>query len=229
MADTNDVVPVEVRPSLGKWFLDSADKVKGKLRVAMPARIESYDASTQTASVKPLLQALQRNADGSTTSVSRPVVNAVPVLMPQGGGFQVKLPVAKGDIVLLVFCDRSLDIWKSKGGEVDPIDFRQHHISDAVAVPCFRDPTSAPAAKIEIQADGTVLLGGSGASHPLIFGDDFSSPSGAFNTLLQAIATAVGTSGSPAGATAAAASIVAAITVYQAAVTAKLSTAVKTA
>jgi hypothetical protein len=88
------------------------------------------------------------------------VVNEVPVLMPQGGGFQVKVPIAKGDVVLLVFSDRSLDIWKSKGGEVDPVDFRQHDVSDAIAIPCLRDPAAAaPVAKIEILANGNVLLG----------------------------------------------------------------------
>jgi hypothetical protein len=78
---------------------------------------------------------------------------------------------------------------------------------------------------------GTVLglKFGSGASHPLIFGDDFSTPGGAFDVLMQAIATAVGTSGSPAGATAAAAAIVTAILAYQASVVAKLSTITKTA
>ncbi len=68
-----------------------------------------------------------------------------------------------------------------------------------------------------------IKLGGSGAAHPLIFGDDFSTADGAFDTLMQAIATNVGTSGSPAGATAAAAAIVIAITAYQTAVLAKLS------
>jgi hypothetical protein len=52
---------------------------------------------------------------------------------------------------------------------------------------------------------------------------------GAFDVLMQAIATAVGTSGSPAGATAAAAAIVTAILAYQASVVAKLSTITKTA
>jgi hypothetical protein len=162
MADATDVVPESQRPSLGEWFNGAAEILKGKIRGAMPGRVESYDAATQRADVKPLLQALQRNADGSTTSVSLTVVPNVPVMMPQGGGRQIKLPVANGDVVLLVFCDRSLDKWKSKGGEVDPVDLRQHHLSDAIAIAGVRDPTSgasAPTADIEVRADGTVLLG----------------------------------------------------------------------
>lgn len=223
MADATEVAPDPLKPSLGEWFNGAAEILKGKIRGAMPGRVEKYDAAKQFAKVKPLLQALQRNADGSTTSVSLPVVNNVPVLFPQGGGLQLRLPVAKGDIVLLVFCDRSLDKWKSKGGEVDPVDLRQHHLSDAVAIAGLPDPaSSAPSAAIEIKSDGSVMVG-SGASHPFIFGDDFSAAGGAFDTLMQAVATAVGTSGSPAGATAAAAAIVVAIAAYRAAVVSKLS------
>jgi hypothetical protein len=81
----------------------------------------------------------------------------------------------------------------------------------------------------ELVVAGTVIkLGGSGASHPLIFGDDFSSAGGAFDTLMQAVAVAVGTSGSPAGATAAAASIVTALTAYRLSVLTKLSSTSKT-
>jgi hypothetical protein len=225
MSDPTDVVPESRRPNMGEWFNVSVEALKGKIRCALPGRVEAYDSNTQRAAVKPLLQGLLRNADGSTTSTSIGVLNEVPVLMLQGGGVQVKLPVAKGDIVLLVFCDRSLDIWKAKGGEVDPVDLRQHHLSDAVAIPCLRDPTAAPTAKIEIQPDGTVLLGGA-ATHPLIFGDDFSAVGGAFDTLVKAISTAVG--GIPGGGGAASA-ITTALGLYQTAVLAKLSSAVKTA
>jgi hypothetical protein len=160
MADPTNVVPESRRPALGEWFNEAAFIALGKARVCLPGRVETYDPATQLASVKPLLQSLKRNANGSTEPASLPVVNGVPVLMPQGGGRQIKLPVAKNDVVLLVFADRSLDIWKSKGGEVDPVDLRQHHLSDAVAIPCFRDPAAAaPEATIEIKADGSVLLG----------------------------------------------------------------------
>lgn len=44
-------------------------------------------------------------------------------------------PVKKGDTVMIVMADRSLDRWLSQGGEVTPDDRRQHDLSDAIAVP----------------------------------------------------------------------------------------------
>lgn len=76
-----------------------------------------------------------------------------------------------------------------------------------------------------VQASAEIDLG-QGASHPLIFGDDFSSSGGAFGTLVQAIGSACG--GIPGGAGAATA-ITAALTAYQASVIAQLSTTTKTA
>lgn len=71
----------------------------------------------------------------------------------------------------------------------------------------------------------SLLLGGAGASHPLIFGDDFSTVGGAFDVLVKAIATAVGTI--PAGAPAATA-INTALGVYQTSILTKLSAITKT-
>lgn len=61
----------------------------------------------------------------------------------------------------------------------------------------------------------TIKIGGSGASHNFIYGEDFGAEGGAFQGFMQSLATAVGTSGSPAGATAAAATIIAALAAYQ--------------
>ena len=52
-------------------------------------------------------------------------------------------PVAKGDIVLLVFADRCIDTWFTNGNDSDPKELRQHHISDAIAIPGLRDSTRA--------------------------------------------------------------------------------------
>jgi len=64
-----------------------------------------------------------------------PVVPDVPVVWPRSGGAQMTMPVRRGDTVLLVFTDRSIDRWLAQGGNVTPDDRRQHDLSDAVAVP----------------------------------------------------------------------------------------------
>lgn len=100
------------------------------LHVGIPARIEKFDASTGLADVKPLV----KDVDPDGVSRSVPVVTNVPVHFPGAGGFRMTFPVKPGDPCFLLFSDRSLDVWLSKGGEVDPVDPRRHALSDAVAI-----------------------------------------------------------------------------------------------
>lgn len=108
------------------------------LHVSCPARVESYDATTQKASVKPLLKARVTDETEERVALSRPVITNVPVAFPGGGGFHCTFPLAAGDTVLLVFSDQSLDKWLSAGGEVDPGDEAIHAPSDAFCIPCVR-------------------------------------------------------------------------------------------
>ncbi len=102
-----------------------------KVNTALPGRIESYDASTGKASVQPLLQ--EKYADGDVLTL--PVIPNVPLVFPRTAAASITLPVARGDGVLLLFCQRSLDTWLSVGGIAKPDDIRMHSLSDAIAIP----------------------------------------------------------------------------------------------
>jgi hypothetical protein len=141
--DATAVVPESRTPELGELFDKLGVSVMRKLRVALPGRIESYDAAKQLVRVKPLLKEISDSEEGDQSIDSLPVLNNVPVVFPGGGGFRVTFPIKVGDVVLLVFNDRSLDVWKSKGGEVDPLLFNRHHLADAVAIPGLHDNTAA--------------------------------------------------------------------------------------
>lgn len=104
------------------------------LRVGMPGRIETFDAKTQTATVKPLLFEHFELEEGDEVNEAIDVISGVPVYFPRGGGFMLTTPVAKGDKCWLTFGDRSLDVWFERGEAVDPIDLRRHALSDAVAL-----------------------------------------------------------------------------------------------
>ena len=71
----------------------------------------------------------------------------VPVLFPRSRKAAVTFPLEKGDTVLLVFAERSLDEWIEKGGnKVSPEDPRRHDMSDAIAIPgCFHAVQEAAA------------------------------------------------------------------------------------
>ena len=105
--------------------------ILAEVRVMLPATVDSYDHTQQRASVVPLLR--RRLADGGGESL--PVIPGVPVVFPRAGGASLTMPVNRGDGVMLVFCDRSMDRWKDRGGEVTPDDARKHALADAVALP----------------------------------------------------------------------------------------------
>lgn len=109
------------------------------LHVALPGIVESYDAAKQRASVRVAVQWRMHVQGGPATTELQPpeLLPSVPVMFPRGGGTFITWPIEKGDQVLLVFQDRSIDRWTAKGGVVDPIDPRAHHLSDAVAIPGF--------------------------------------------------------------------------------------------
>ncbi|MEX3929736.1 Gp138 family membrane-puncturing spike protein [Paraburkholderia sp. BR10936] len=100
------------------------------LRVAMPGRIDFFDPDSQTATVQPMLAQLL--ADG--TSEAYPALPDVPVYCMRGGPYCVTMPVKPGDDCLLVFADRCIDAWFSKGEALPPADYRLHDLSDAYAL-----------------------------------------------------------------------------------------------
>jgi hypothetical protein len=102
------------------------------LNVCMPGVVESYNSATNTVSVRP---ALKRLYETDTVPTALPIISMVPVVYPRGGAFKMKWNLLPGDSVTLIFSQRSIDIWKSQGGVVDPDDPRRFHLSDAIAIP----------------------------------------------------------------------------------------------
>lgn len=171
-------------PTLGTLLEAMRDSTMRSIRVCAPARIESYDSATQSCSVQPLIYDGELDEDDIRQVVRLPVITNVPVMHVGGNGFQITVPVAVGDTVLILFTDRSLDRWLARGGEVDPGTDQTHHMSDAIAIPGLRDfahalstaPTDririgygSAAAKIDITAT-EILAGG---SEPLVTRAEF--------------------------------------------------------
>lgn len=149
-----------------------------ELDVAMPGRVVSYDAAAQTVDVTPMVNGSVQRRDGSRRSEPLPTIRAVPVIFPGGGDWFLRFPIAAGDEVLLVVCDRDPARWRVTGEQSDPIDVRGHHMAHAVAIPGLRSrPNALPApsgsaiefgmvggSTVRIEADGTIRAGGVGAT-----------------------------------------------------------------
>ncbi len=200
------------------------DAVLQNVWTSMPARVETYDPVLQRANVQLVVKNASVAEGGERRSEKIAVINAVPVVYASGGGFRQIFPLVRGDTVLLVFTSRSLDRWLSKGGVVDPVFDHHHDLSDAVALAGLRDfahpLTNVPTdhASIGYESGATIELrsneirvGGDVGTEPTLMASTFLSK---LKDLLDAIATAVGTSGSDVGATAAAGDITTAINTF---------------
>lgn len=128
-----------------------------QVRVAMPARVESYDSRTCTATLQPLVYDLDRSEDGSDVNVRLPVVTDVPVYFQGGGGSRLTFPIARGDTGILLWSSSAIDRWLALGGEQSPKSRRHHHVSDGAAFLC--GVSARPQTKAALSTTATVLEG----------------------------------------------------------------------
>lgn len=127
-------------PDLSELLAAVMASVMRGLRVAGPGSVLAYDATTQKATVQPLIHEGRYDEDGIRQTSRPAAVTNVPVMFPStSDGWRLTFPIAVGSTVLLVHADRSLDRWLVRGGEVDPEDDRAHAPSDVVAIPTLRD------------------------------------------------------------------------------------------
>lgn len=127
-----------------------------RIHTALPGKVVSYDRVSQTAVVRTAVQFKFAHPDtGLPTDYEAPAIARAPVAFPGGGDFSFTWELAAGDDVLLVFAERSLDEWKSRGGAqaVAAGDVRRFDVTDAIVIPALRSPADPiPAAGIDATA-----------------------------------------------------------------------------
>jgi hypothetical protein len=194
------------------------------LHTALPGRVEAYDKATQKANIKPLIKSDYFDDQDVRIIESLPVITNVPVVFPGAGDFRITFPINKGDTVLIIFSEGSLDKWLSKGGEVDPAIYSRHELTDAIAIPGLRDfvnTTASHETAMVLETDTELLLGSQSASEGAIKGNERDSAEQTFLTALNTLAAATMAS-APAKA-----AFAAAVTTFKAAVTSAVSSKVK--
>lgn len=142
-------------PSLASTLLQMTEARLTGLNTMLPGIVVAVDIAAGKCDVQPLLQRI--NSDG--VAVTLPVISNCPIGFYRAGDAGVFIPLKVGHNVEIRFCQRSLDIWLSKGGTVDPSDARLHHLSDAVVYPGLYPLTSPPA---NASPDNLVVVNGSG-------------------------------------------------------------------
>lgn len=121
--------------SLAETLKTERKTVSDHFRVALPGIIQSFDPNTVTAVVQPAVKFVQQDGGGSTSTHPYPLLTDVPVIFPRGGGCTLTFPIKSGDECLVIFSDRCIDFWWQNGGIQEPVDQRQHDLSDGICIP----------------------------------------------------------------------------------------------
>lgn len=129
-------------PTLAQVLREYIERRLLDVHTSMPGRVESYDASKQTADVRPLLRTSYLGEDGEPVEASLPVLVNVPVKWPAGGGFRLAFVLSPGDPVAIFFAEGSLDAWQAVGGEQSGAG-RRFHVADAFCSPGLHSDAQA--------------------------------------------------------------------------------------
>jgi len=107
------------------------------------------------------------------------------VCFQRTGSFFMSLPIAAGDYVLVVVCQKNIAKWLGNGAQGDPGDTETHTLDGAVAIPGVFPTANALAsasssnmvigkdgvATAQIEITATEVHLGASASHPVVWGD----------------------------------------------------------
>ena len=97
--------------------------ILSSMHCALPGKIVSYDADSQTAVIQPAVK---------IGTMMYPVLRDVPVFMP------VPFEVTPGDACIVIFADIDIDAWIESGEAEEPKSARKHALSDGFAFVGFK-------------------------------------------------------------------------------------------
>ena len=87
----------------------------------------------QRVDVKPLVNKQFVDSD----VLEYPAILSVPLVFPSSSTSAITFPVNKGDVVVVIFNQSSIDVFKAGSHTVhDPVDTRRFDRRDAIAIPC---------------------------------------------------------------------------------------------
>lgn len=107
------------------------DVAMESFNTCLPGTFETYDFSSQKASVQPMLT--KKYADG-VVQTFKPIAE-VPVMFPRTKNSGITFPISRGDGCLILFTQRSMELYLNSGEISNPGDPRKFDLSDAIAIP----------------------------------------------------------------------------------------------
>lgn len=191
-------------PDLSTTIREAMISALAAVHTHLPARVVEF-ASGPPATVKVSIGVdfHRRAEDGTRTRYTPPQIANVPVVYAGAGGYSITHPIAPGDYVLLVFCERSIADWLRSGGVgVEPTHARRHALTDAIAFPGLRPRgEDVPAASHDanalvlsvpggksIKLGATATKGVNRQGDDVLAGSSFAATMAAINTALTTLA-----------------------------------------
>lgn len=139
ISPTNNNRPVT--PDLAEFISRRMRDISARINCQTIGTIQTFDPVTQTATIsinfKKTIKGVNplNNITGSSdVVVDYPILVNVPVFVLNGGGGYLTFPITAGDVCLVLFCDRDIDLWFNQGLVVPPNSERLHDINDAIAL-----------------------------------------------------------------------------------------------
>ena len=108
-------------------------KLSKNIHVALPAIITEIDYEKQTCKAQAVIREFINNK-----YVDIPEFMDIPFFILSGGDYAITMPIKKDDECLIVFADSCIESWWQSGGIQNPIEIRNHDLSDCFAIVGFR-------------------------------------------------------------------------------------------
>ncbi len=124
-----DVTKNIITPDLSALLDERIAKGLGNLNCTTIGTIESFDSTTQTASIS-----VNYKRKVGDVFVEYPLLLDCPIVFLSGGSSYLTFPVAAGDTCIVMFCDRDIDTWFDSGQILAPRSIRKHNLSDGIAL-----------------------------------------------------------------------------------------------
>ena len=135
----------------GKEFLKVANKAQNQFESAVQEAIDTAlkEVHTCLPAVVTKVNTADQLIDCQLTIkrklkgqlVLLPILVNVPVRYPRSNTFSITFPLEVDDHVMIIFAERSIDVWLQEGGIQNPFDVRRHSLSDAFAIPMMYPQT----------------------------------------------------------------------------------------
>ena len=159
-------------PTLAEVLSSAMLRQENDIHTALPGKIKSYDATTNTATVSPLIERSIFDDEGNESAGPYADIHSVPVLWPRSGGYTLRMPVSAGDTCLLLVSEADIEQWQESGTLSAPEDDRRFDLSDAVAVMgLFSAPAEDSAPTDPAEAEAGMLVGKEGEDSRIFIDD----------------------------------------------------------